>query len=544
MMRKRWLLLWIALMSASFPAPAQDLRMTPLEWSNAEDAPESLPEPRDRIHPDLPPHIKALDHPAYAEVRIVVAPSGALAHWQAAASSPWLRPDLPPLSRFKPAKRDGRSVWSDVRCFLIFNPATARETGSEATPRLIEVVPPAVPPERERFGGSIVQVRAEVDEHGKVVEARLIAGDESLAEPARRAVRRWRFAPARRGGIAVPASVEVPVVFAPFGAVASEGLDEMPKVVKRTRPVYPEGLRRSGMTGEVHVSIIVSLEGRVRSAEVVRSSHPGFDEAALDAITQWTFKPGMRNGVPVNTRIQTSIVFRISGEDTQSGYRFNSSREAQKSLPPGFRYDHPPTVRGAVVAAYPFDALRERQGGRVQVRVVIDDQGQVVATKVAASPRPDLGFAAQAMVECFEFTPAAREGRPTPTGFMFEVDFDPLGSGDAPVSERAMRLMRALAKGDLKLPRATELDGPLTPVSQRTPRFPRDVPDDLASGRAVVEFIIDERGLVQLPRIVEATLPAFGYAAVQAVSSWRFRAPTVEGDPVSVQVRLPVSFER
>ncbi len=543
-MRKSRCLFWSVLVAFTPVAPAQDLTITPLAWINAEDAPDSLPQPSDRRKPDLPEQIKALGQPAYAEVRVVVAPSGAVARQEVAASSPWLRPEMPLLGRFKAAKRDGRDVWSEVRYLVIFNPATARESGSEATPRLIEVVPPAGLPARPGTSDTIVPVRAEVDEQGRVVGAQVLAGEERLAEEARRAVLRWRFAPARKNGVAVPASVEVPVVFGAFDAVAPGESHEMPEPVKRVRPVYPHGLRMSGLTGDVVVSFVVSREGRVRSAEVVRSSNPGFDEAALDAVTQWTFKPGKVKGVPVNTRMQVPIVFAISGEESRSPYRFNSKPEAQKGLPPELRFDHAPTVRGAVVPVYPFEALEARAGGKVVVRVVIDERGAVVATKVAESPRPDLGLAAQAMIECFEFTPASREGRPTPTAFAFEVTFDPVGTGDAPVSDRAASMMRALAKGNLKLALAKELDGPVTPVSQRRPRFPLDIPGDVASGRAVVEFIVDERGLVQLPRVIEASLPSFGYAAVQAVSTWRFRAPAITGDPVRVRVRQAITFDR
>ncbi len=523
---------------------AQDVKVTPLEWINAESAPDTLPEAGRQRPPPFPPQLKGLETPAYAEISMVIDPSGKLSGWHEAATSPWLRMDGTLLDRFKPAKRDGRSVWSEVRHYVIFNPATAREKGDEATPRLLEVVPPVLADPGVLKEDRLVTVRVEVDADGAVTDAQLVAGDPNLADPAVRAVSRWNFAPARRGGVTVPSSLEVPVVFS-VGLADREGTAaEQPRPLKLVRPIYPAGLRMSGQTGEVLISFIVSVEGRVRRAEVVRSSNPGFDEPALDALMQWTFQPGMRNGIPVNTRMQVPIVFSLAGEPGRSAYRFTPNPKAMAALPPEFRYDHPPEVRGAALATYPLEALKEKKGGKVKVRLVVDDKGRVAGTRVMESPREDLGLAAQAMVECFEFSPAAREGRPTASVFTFEVNFLASGTGDVPVSPAAKRLLRMLERGGREFAAVEALDGPIVPLSQRPPQFPRSVPADVQSGQAIVEFIVDERGLVQLPWIVEASLPEFGYAAVQALSSWRFRAPTVRGDAANVRVRVPVTFRR
>ena len=61
-------------------------------------------------------------------------------------------------------------------------------------------------------------------------------------------------------------------------------------------------------------------------------------------------------------------------------------------------------------------------------------------------------------------------------------------------------------------------------------------------GEARIEVLIDEEGKVRLPRIVEATDPAFGYAAVQAVTEWRFEPPTAAGKPAIVRVLVPFDF--
>lgn len=64
------------------------------------------------------------------------------------------------------------------------------------------------------------------------------------------------------------------------------------------------------------------------------------------------------------------------------------------------------------------------------------------------------------------------------------------------------------------------------------------------NGEALIETFIDEFGYTQLPRIISASDPAFGYAACQAIAGWQFEPPLKDGKPVVVKVRIPVEFKR
>lgn len=86
----------------------------------------------------------------------------------------------------------------------------------------------------------------------------------------------------------------------------------IPVVLKIVEPVYPHALRLTKTTGEVLVEFIVDTTGRVRYAFVVRSSHPGFSERALEAVTAWRFSPGIKEGKVVVTRMQVPVHFTLS----------------------------------------------------------------------------------------------------------------------------------------------------------------------------------------------------------------------------------------
>lgn len=63
-----------------------------------------------------------------------------------------------------------------------------------------------------------------------------------------------------------------------------------PSVASTTAPVYPQALRDAGIGGRVVVRGVIGTDGRVESAEVVRSSgNSTLDNNALSAFYKWRF---------------------------------------------------------------------------------------------------------------------------------------------------------------------------------------------------------------------------------------------------------------
>ncbi len=80
------------------------------------------------------------------------------------------------------------------------------------------------------------------------------------------------------------------------------------------------------------------------------------------------------------------------------------------------------------------------------------------------------------------------------------------------------------------------------PIRQGPPVYPTALKKAGQPGEAVIEFFVDAKGDVQLPRIVSSTATEFGYAAVQAVATWRFEPPKRNRKRTVVRVRGPVEF--
>jgi protein TonB len=89
-------------------------------------------------------------------------------------------------------------------------------------------------------------------------------------------------------------------------------LDVPPKQTKPLRPQYPFALKKAGITGEAVVEFIVDTSGTPRDLRVVSATHPEFGQAAVAAFQELHYSPGMKNGVPVNTRLRQPVRFSVS----------------------------------------------------------------------------------------------------------------------------------------------------------------------------------------------------------------------------------------
>jgi len=80
----------------------------------------------------------------------------------------------------------------------------------------------------------------------------------------------------------------------------------------RKAPQYPRPALQARISGSVLLSVVVGPDGNVAWVSVLDSNPPGlFDEAALEAISTWKFKPKVVDGVPVESSGIQKIDFQI-----------------------------------------------------------------------------------------------------------------------------------------------------------------------------------------------------------------------------------------
>ena len=94
---------------------------------------------------------------------------------------------------------------------------------------------------------------------------------------------------------------------------APEDGEDEPLLIKAVPPKYPEAARDRGIQGTVVVNALIGKSGRVVKARVARGI-PELDEAALEAVRQFRFKPAVANGRKVRVWVAIPVAFPPRGE--------------------------------------------------------------------------------------------------------------------------------------------------------------------------------------------------------------------------------------
>jgi periplasmic protein TonB len=83
-----------------------------------------------------------------------------------------------------------------------------------------------------------------------------------------------------------------------------------PEPIVRVAPRFPDLAAQIGLGGVVVIEAEVDTTGRVKTARVV-SGHKLLDEAALEAVSQWRYRPLLLNGEPTAFILTVNVEFRL-----------------------------------------------------------------------------------------------------------------------------------------------------------------------------------------------------------------------------------------
>jgi periplasmic protein TonB len=86
----------------------------------------------------------------------------------------------------------------------------------------------------------------------------------------------------------------------------------MPILVKEVKPQYTVAAKDKKIQGSVLLRAVVLENGHIgEDVEVLTSLDADLDQQAVDALKQWEFKPGTRDGKPVAVRISCQLTFTL-----------------------------------------------------------------------------------------------------------------------------------------------------------------------------------------------------------------------------------------
>lgn len=83
-------------------------------------------------------------------------------------------------------------------------------------------------------------------------------------------------------------------------------------LIRRIPPSYPPLARSARIHGSVVLSALISKSGTMENLRVL-AGHPILVPAAIEAVSQWRYRPYILNGEPVEVETQITVNFTLSG---------------------------------------------------------------------------------------------------------------------------------------------------------------------------------------------------------------------------------------
>jgi TonB family protein len=214
-------------------------------------------------------------------------------------------------------------------CAALLAQAAASPAPPYLPAQLRSGAPPAV--SIQAVGGGEVLLELSISRDGDVTGVKTLRATPPFTDALSAAARGWQFLAAEQevepprgappvsprprervdstvlaAGVFLPPTLNTLTFAVPPKDTALPSSPETPYPISTTRPLFPP---RALASGVVVVEVRVTPEGRVADASVV-SSAPPFDQPALDAARQWTFRPGRVRGVAVEKFAYIAFAFR------------------------------------------------------------------------------------------------------------------------------------------------------------------------------------------------------------------------------------------
>lgn len=212
---------------------------------------------------------------------------------------------------------------------------------------------------------------------------------------------------------------------------------------------------------------------------------------------------------------------------------------AKDSVPPphpdnSLLADGPAFVREWTAPVYPADALRSKVGGRVMVRIIVDETGSVASARALSAPDHRLSDAALVAVKTWKFSPATENAKAVPICMDVPVVFD--AAKGAKSWNTGGSLPEEFTPQPVRRTAATAKNAP-------PGGYPEALTDRRLSGRVIFVCVVQPDGRATDLRILGATHADFVLPAFETLARWEF-TPAMQGDLATAsELRGAVTFD-
>ena len=83
------------------------------------------------------------------------------------------------------------------------------------------------------------------------------------------------------------------------------------QILTKVTPKYPEDAKKARIQGVVTLKAVISKDGTVDRLSVL-SGPASLQQSSLDAVRQWTYKPFLLNGQPVEIETTINVHYSLS----------------------------------------------------------------------------------------------------------------------------------------------------------------------------------------------------------------------------------------
>lgn len=223
-------------------------------------------------------------------------------------------------------------------------------------------------------------------------------------------------------------------------------------LLKKVLPIFSDDVKSVNTSGEIVIAFTIDKTGKVTRAMVVEkdlygrksvnTGDPHLRQTALDAIKQWTYRPYLLNGAPVDIDTSVALLFDFShpsfpivkmGEAPQGPPPSNPALNAVDAGKTSVGEFGKPLIdpkmaekrlTGRVEPQYPQMAKIAHIQGDVTLHILIDKEGHVSKVK-QKSGHPMLIQAATDAVSKWDYQPFLLNGQPAEVETSVVVKFRP-----------------------------------------------------------------------------------------------------------------------
>ncbi|MCY4598042.1 MAG: energy transducer TonB [Bryobacterales bacterium] len=177
--------------------------------------------------------------------------------------------------------------------------------------------PPAPPPPRVRPAPKPVRVRYTADFRAPSAIPENVAvlfDSGELASP----IAGMAAAQGPPGGLGIPGSAGVIGMFPTDGRtlplpppIRVGGQIQNARILSKVQPEYPEEALAAYVTGTVKLEAVIAVDGSVRDVKLI-SGHPMLTAAAIEAVSQWRYRPTKLNGQEVEVITLIDVNFNLT----------------------------------------------------------------------------------------------------------------------------------------------------------------------------------------------------------------------------------------